>query len=535
MNIFYARATRFAFLLVVISLTVFGFVDRASAVTITSIDTTNTPNQGENALLDAIGTRVLAQSFTTDATGGTLETMILQDSYINPFTTGYDVRIYTAALDGTIGTSYATFESTANHSGFTGMLSFVPTSPVTLDGNTTYWVVTKGPITWKIGNNTNTGTGSIPATHYRAISTDSGANFSYDENANAGGDFGTGAWKFNMKITYTSAALPDTTAPTLVSISPTNGATNVVVDTNIVLTFDEAVYLGSGLITLGTNGNSALVENITVTGGQVSGDGTDTITINPAFDIIEGTEVFVNIPNTAFRDAAGNYYAGISAGSAPRFTIIDNTAPVLTEVTPLSGKLPKDAEAVYRYTTNETCDIQATSPTSTTGPVEVLAEEVIVGEVRGITLQGTKPGGTYSFTFNCVDASNNQSNTLVVGPFTVYKASSSAGGYASVSSLAKQGVKLENKICPADQILTQNLKAPSQNGKYNSYTKGVVKEAKILQAHLNRLGFNAGLVDGFLGPITDGAIKRMQTFLGTKPDGFVGPLTRGVINSSCNS
>lgn len=87
--------------------------------------------------------------------------------------------------------------------------------------------------------------------------------------------------------------------------------------------------------------------------------------------------------------------------------------------------------------------------------------------------------------------------------------------------------------CPADQLLTQNLKAPSRDGKYNSYTKGIVTEVKILQAHLNRLGFNSGKVDGILGPISTGAIKRMQTFLGTKADGYVGPLTRALINNSC--
>ena len=50
---------------------------------------------------------------------------------------------------------------------------------------------------------------------------------------------------------------------------------------------------------------------------------------------------------------------------------------------------------------------------------------------------------------------------------------------------------------------------------------------------MNRLGFNAGVVDGILGPITDGAIKRMQKFLGTDQDGYVGPKTRALINNSC--
>ena len=87
--------------------------------------------------------------------------------------------------------------------------------------------------------------------------------------------------------------------------------------------------------------------------------------------------------------------------------------------------------------------------------------------------------------------------------------------------------------CSATQLLTQNLKAGARNGKYNSYTKSTVKEVKILQAHMNRLGFASGKEDGILGPITDGAIKRMQKFLGTKQDGLVGPNTRGLINTSC--
>lgn len=89
--------------------------------------------------------------------------------------------------------------------------------------------------------------------------------------------------------------------------------------------------------------------------------------------------------------------------------------------------------------------------------------------------------------------------------------------------------------CSANQILTQNLRAPSRNGVYNSYTKGIVREAQILQAHLNRLGFNSGPEDGILGPISTGAIKRMQTFLKTTPDGYVGPITRGLLNNSCGS
>ena len=92
----------------------------------------------------------------------------------------------------------------------------------------------------------------------------------------------------------------------------------------------------------------------------------------------------------------------------------------------------------------------------------------------------------------------------------------------------------EELICSLG-MLTQNLKAPSKNGSYNNYTGGIVTEADLLQQNLDRLGFNPGPIDGILGPLSDGAIKRMQTFLGTLPDGYVGPLTRSALNGSCIS
>jgi murein L,D-transpeptidase YcbB/YkuD len=91
----------------------------------------------------------------------------------------------------------------------------------------------------------------------------------------------------------------------------------------------------------------------------------------------------------------------------------------------------------------------------------------------------------------------------------------------------------DNNTCSADQILTQNMRAGARNGKFHPYTKAIVKEVKILQAHMNRLGFNSGPEDGILGKLTDGAIKRMQVYLGTKADGLVGPITRALINKSC--
>jgi hypothetical protein len=153
---------------------------------------------------------------------------------------------------------------------------------------------------------------------------------------------------------------------------------------------------------------------------------------------------------------------------------------------------------------------------------------------------GIGPEGSFT-TLPCTEeeprsrkvSSTNASRALAKKAFTDYYAkkaspanpSSEAGALSS--ELAQQ--------CSADQMLTQNLRAPSRNGGYNAYTRGIVTEINILQTHLNRFGFNAGPVDGIAGPLTDGAIKRMQIFLGTTPDGYVGPITRGLINTSCGT
>lgn len=130
--------------------------------------------------------------------------------------------------------------------------------------------------------------------------------------------------------------------------------------------------------------------------------------------------------------------------------------------------------------------------------------------------------------------------TATVMSHTSVTYGSYASGYGSKVTVkdvvpSSPSVQTNHTQCNADQILTQNLKAGARNGIYNSFTKAIVKEVKILQAHMNRLGFAAGKEDGILGPITDGAIKRMQKSLGTKQDGLVGPLTRALINNSCGA
>ena len=114
----------------------------------------------------------------------------------------------------------------------------------------------------------------------------------------------------------------DSTAPTLSSSTPSDNATDVAVDSNIVLNFSESVDVESGNITIKKTSDNSVIETIDVTSSNVTGTGSSQITINPSNNLDKGVEYYILIAATAFDDSAGNSYAGISSTTALSFTTI---------------------------------------------------------------------------------------------------------------------------------------------------------------------------------------------------------------------
>ena len=73
--------------------------------------------------------------------------------------------------------------------------------------------------------------------------------------------------------TALSFTTEDNIAPTLSSSVPADNATGVAVNANVVLTFSESVSATSGNVTIKKTSDDSTVEQISVTGGQVSGNG----------------------------------------------------------------------------------------------------------------------------------------------------------------------------------------------------------------------------------------------------------------------
>ena len=110
------------------------------------------------------------------------------------------------------------------------------------------------------------------------------------------------------------------TNPSLSSSSPSDNATDVALDANIVLNFSENVDIETGNITIKKTSDNSTFETIDVTSSYVTGTGSTQITINPSSNFDEEVEYYILIDATAFDDSESGSYAGISSTTALSFT-----------------------------------------------------------------------------------------------------------------------------------------------------------------------------------------------------------------------
>lgn len=119
---------------------------------------------------------------------------------------------------------------------------------------------------------------------------------------------------------FTSA---DITNPLMSSLSPVDNETNVLLDTYLIVTFNEVVDAESaGTINLYQASDNSLVESISVTGPNVSGSGTSTLTAIPTVSLSYSTDYYVQVDAGAFDDPSGNSFAGITDLSSWSFTTL---------------------------------------------------------------------------------------------------------------------------------------------------------------------------------------------------------------------
>jgi uncharacterized delta-60 repeat protein len=325
--------------------------------------------------------------------------------------------------------------------------------------------------------------------------------------------------------TITAPAVPSdgsydytTTASDLAgNISGSSPTLTVTIDTSITATTINTPTTGTPV-----SGNAEPGSTVTVTTPSGSSCTTTTsITGSYSCNLTPLPTDGENITATA-TDTYGNISSVTQTGG------IDTDAPITPTINPVTA-----GSTTITGTGENGTTITVTGITCTNAPV------IISGGVWSCTILATDaPEKGDTITVVSTDSAGNtaQGSYVIPKPKSVGSrklTTSQVNAIFGTSTTTNVSNIFKGKTCSANMLLSQNMKAGARNGQYHSYTKTTVNEVKVLQAHMNRLGFESGPVDGILGPITDGAIKRMQKYLGTRTDGLVGPITRSLINQSC--
>lgn len=124
-----------------------------------------------------------------------------------------------------------------------------------------------------------------------------------------------------------TASVGDTTAPTLSGTNPADNATDIAINTNIVLTFNENLVAGTGSFTfvkVGDTGNNLVIPvedaQVTISSNQV--------TINPTADLDNNQEYQVQYPAGILEDASGNGVAAVADASISFTTVASAFTPI---------------------------------------------------------------------------------------------------------------------------------------------------------------------------------------------------------------
>ena len=231
-------------------------------------------------------------------------------------------------------------------------------------------------------------------------------------------------------------------------------------------------------------------------------------------------------------------------------------SPVLTQVTPVDSQTTI-ADAVYHFTTSESCSPLVSTPTATRGSVAVHISNVVPSTNLIAYLTGMEVGGEYSFTFNCRDGNGDISNTLDVGPFTVINPPT-ASTHASVVLLygckdpkatnynPNNGIAPQNSSCiyPSVSMPTAVATTNSNTSTFFTFTKNLKRgmddpDVSQLQKFLDSHDFPVatagwGSLDQLattFGKNTVTALKLYQTSIGLPSTGYFGTMTRAYVNN----
>ena len=160
----------------------------------------------------------------------------------------------------------------------------------------------------------------------------------------------------------------DTRAPSVAAYEPAQDATNVLANTSIVLTFDEAVMAGIGFITITPEGGVGPTVEINVSDTARVWFNGSVVTVDPSSDLVPGPTgqgYRVEMEQGVITDTEGNAFTGLYVAMY-RFSLLDVSAPLLVDRAPASGAVDVAATTMIVLEFNENVSVSSSGSVTLT-------------------------------------------------------------------------------------------------------------------------------------------------------------------------
>ncbi|MCW1924697.1 Ig-like domain-containing protein [Luteolibacter arcticus] len=167
---------------------------------------------------------------------------------------------------------------------------------------------------------------------------------------NAGGDFyvwgESPGLDLTVQGTVSGSSGGDTTPPSLIGLTPTDNATNLLVPTTLTAVFNEGIARGSGTILVKETATDAIVNALDATDPAQVVVGVNQIDLVMANPLAPGTAYHVEIPAGAVVDLAGtpNAFAGFTDSETWNFTTAEVIDPPVVVVNKYFNGSPERIE-----------------------------------------------------------------------------------------------------------------------------------------------------------------------------------------------
>ena len=275
----------------------------------------------------------------------------------------------------------------------------------------------------------------------------------------------------NFTWTFTTAAAPDTTPPTVSATSPANGATGVALNSSLSATFSEAMTnasLTTASVKLATTGGAAVAGTVSVSG--------NTATFTPTAALAAGTQYTATI-TTAAKDAAGNAMVANFTWSFTTAAVLDTTPPTVSANSPAGGATGVAPNSSVSATfsepmTNSTLTTASFMLATTTGGTPVTGMVNVSGNIATFTPSANLAFSTqYTATITTAvkDAAGNALAVNFSWPFTTAAATNTATlAWNAVTAANLGGYRIYYGTAPG--TYTQSLGQGLNVGNVTTYT-----------------------------------------------------------------